>query len=434
MAKNKGEFQANHISFLDSSTMCRDCGWDLGWKSHGGELYFLKCYVGRGAYGSVYKACKKTPNGFEEKYALKFLQLRSSSLEDGMRELEREVRALQNASTAGARVPNYIDCYSPSIENRQNQHNNFFLVQEFIEGENLQTVFESKKKYITEGNTYFQEQEIFQELIDLLETLHLLHKQNIMHRDIKPLNIIRKKFSNDIKKQEEQEKNQLLYLVDFGSSKQLQPIENNFFTKNYPSTILYKPPEVYQHGDVTAGDVTDEKWEKYQWLMRDFKSDKSLDTHCWTRDIYSLGITIFDILIGIPQGNSSVTPRWKPSDKAWSDWMLSIRQKVPNLYPILEKMTRFYPDERYQTAMDVLLETSTQAWYVYGDREDKNWLLKEKLLNNLLDDKTRQEINTLPQQQQMFVKESQDEIERQKEEIKRQKIEQYSQRKKIKHR
>ncbi|NES22520.1 MAG: protein kinase [Symploca sp. SIO3E6] len=410
--------QPPEVSFQESPVIHCKCGWKLGWKSHKGELYFLKHFRGKGGYGSVYEAWKRTQNGFEDKYVVKFLHRRGgASIKECKKELTREVQALQKAYEVGARVPRYCDCYFPATEKEQEQYNNFFLVQEFIEGKNLLSLLQYRRAQITEGRHYFEEKELFQCLIDLLETLHLLKEQNILHRDIKPHNIIQKSIISYEHKYLGVNKN--LYLVDFGSSKQLQPgIENEYYTKNYPRTPLYAPPEILRGTDLERLQLY---WDKYQLLIGDFNLDLSLHKHRWTRDTYSLGITIFELLTGVP---ITISSRYQPSDKEWSNWMSLLREKIPNLYPILERMTRFYPDERYQTAMDALLEASAQAWDVYGDREDKNWLLKEKLLNDLLDYKTQQGIKALPQQHQRFVKESQNEIKRQKE-IRRQKIERF---------
>ncbi|MDY6938727.1 MAG: hypothetical protein SWY16_13770 [Cyanobacteriota bacterium] len=249
---------------------------------------------------------------------------------------------------------------------------------------------------------------MFQYLIDLLETLHLLHKEDIIHRDIKPANIVQVSDDGDKNVREYPEKTPLLYLVDFGSSKQLEPGIDNKFTRNYPRTPLYAPPET-----LNEVDLEDEKldFDKYNWLVGYFNSNSLLEKHRWTRDLYSLGVTICELLNGIPQ---RIYSRFKPSDKIWSEWMLDLRFQVPNLYPILERMSRFYPNERYQTAMDALLDTSTQAWLIYGDGKDNRWLFNEKLLEDALKDIEKKEINSVPQLQRKFLKASDDEVKRKK--------------------
>ncbi|MDY6938728.1 MAG: hypothetical protein SWY16_13775 [Cyanobacteriota bacterium] len=135
----------NYIDWDVPEPKCQ-CGSNLGWKSANGDAYFLRCSIGSGGGGSVYKACKKTKSGLEEGYALKFFHSRDTSLDKCKKDLEREVQALQNAQKAGARVPKYIDCYFPDTEDKQNQGLNFFLVQNLINGEDMSKVLASKKK------------------------------------------------------------------------------------------------------------------------------------------------------------------------------------------------------------------------------------------------------------------------------------------------
>ncbi|NER49668.1 MAG: protein kinase [Symploca sp. SIO1A3] len=396
--------QETPVSFKESTTIDCECGWNLGWKSQKEELYFLKHFHGEGGGGSVYEAWKRTPNGFEGKYALKFLHpVGGVNFKQCKEKLEREAQALQKAYDTGARVPRYIDRHSP--ESEQDPNNHFFFIQEFIEGDNLENILKYKKKKITEGNDYFNEKELFQYLIDLLETLHLLHQQGILHRDIKPRNIIQKSIMNNV--QRDSAENKHLYLVDFGSSKQLEPGIDNKYTRNHPRTSAYTPPET-----LIETELSTQQLEQYKLFMGEFRIEQEpLDKYSWTRDIYSLGITIFELLDCISKGNSPVIPRWQPSDKAWSEWMSNIRQKIPDLYPILEKMTRFYPDERYQTAMDTLLEANAQAWYIYGDRGDNCWLLKEKFLKDALKSIDEKGIN-LPLLQEQFLQKSKEQQDR----------------------
>lgn len=79
------------------------------------------------------------------------------------------------------------------------QDNRQYLVQEYIEGQNL--------AWELAAQGAFNENQIRQLLNDLLLVLRFVHEHNIIHRDIKPSNIIRR--SSD----------RQLVLVDFGAAK-----------------------------------------------------------------------------------------------------------------------------------------------------------------------------------------------------------------------
>jgi len=79
------------------------------------------------------------------------------------------------------------------------QDNRQYLVQEFIDGQNL--------KQELELSGAFDERQIRELLKSLLSVLEFIHSQQVIHRDIKPENIIRRRRDNQ------------LLLVDFGAAK-----------------------------------------------------------------------------------------------------------------------------------------------------------------------------------------------------------------------
>jgi WD40 repeat protein/tRNA A-37 threonylcarbamoyl transferase component Bud32 len=116
------------------------------------------------------------------------------------------------------------------------QDNYLFLVQQYIDGLNL--LQELRKGVI------YDENKIIQLLLDLLPVLKFIHERGVIHRDIKPQNIIRRQSDGR------------LILIDFGSSKQLRagvhtqigttigshgytPIEQMQDGKAYPSSDLF---------------------------------------------------------------------------------------------------------------------------------------------------------------------------------------------------
>ncbi|MDJ0517902.1 MAG: bifunctional serine/threonine-protein kinase/formylglycine-generating enzyme family protein [Trichodesmium sp. MO_231.B1] len=79
------------------------------------------------------------------------------------------------------------------------QDNRQYLVQEFIDGQNL--------KQELELSGAFNERQIWELLKSLLPVLEFIHSKQVIHRDIKPENIIRRRRDNQ------------LLLVDFGAAK-----------------------------------------------------------------------------------------------------------------------------------------------------------------------------------------------------------------------
>ncbi len=80
-----------------------------------------------------------------------------------------------------------------------NQEERQYLIQEFIDGDDLAKELHNKG--------VFNEQQIRELLNDMLAVLKFVHSNNVIHRDIKPENIIRRKRDNK------------LVLVDFGAAK-----------------------------------------------------------------------------------------------------------------------------------------------------------------------------------------------------------------------
>jgi eukaryotic-like serine/threonine-protein kinase len=105
------------------------------------------------------------------------------------------------------------------------QERRFYLIQEFIDGQNL-------LKELDEHGAY-SEEKIHQLLDDLLPILKFVHDRGTIHRDIKPENIMRRK-------------NGQLVLIDFGMSKHLNSTVMSRGTTG--GTMGYAPPEQIRAG------------------------------------------------------------------------------------------------------------------------------------------------------------------------------------------
>ncbi|TVP58817.1 MAG: serine/threonine protein kinase [Nodularia sp. (in: Bacteria)] len=180
------------------------------------------------------------------------------------------------------------------------ENNRLYLVQQFIDGENLLRELEQQG--------IFKELKIRALLQDLLPIIKVVHSHNIIHRDIKPENIMRRR--NDGK----------LILIDFGASKQLQ---GTVKTGTSIGTFGYSPLEQMQDAKVYPAS-----------------------------DLYSIGVTCFHLLTGVHPWEL-----WQEDGYGWvKQWRNHLQQPIsPELEQILDKLLTKDVQQRYQSAEEVLL-------------------------------------------------------------------------------
>ncbi|MDZ8068132.1 MAG: serine/threonine-protein kinase [Nostoc sp. DedQUE08] len=180
------------------------------------------------------------------------------------------------------------------------QDNRLYLVQEFIDGQNL--LAELQQQGI------FNEQKVRELLLDLLDILKTVHQYKVIHRDIKPENIIRR---SDGK----------LVLIDFGASKQLTATVMTQVGTTIGS-FGYAPLEQMEGGEAYPAS-----------------------------DLYSIGATCFHLLSGIYPWEL-----WKRQGYGWvASWRQHLQQSVSqNLGRMLDKLLQEEFQQRYQSAEEVL--------------------------------------------------------------------------------
>ena len=129
-------------------------------------------YVGRGSFGVVYRAEK---NGVT--YAIKFIDMQHiASAYDTPKRLDREIEALKRVKSA------YTVEYIADGYYSENHIDYKYIVMEFVEGETLDKILvRNLAPWTVERTTKF--------IAELLKGLDVIHKQNIIHRDLKLDNI-----------------------------------------------------------------------------------------------------------------------------------------------------------------------------------------------------------------------------------------------------
>ncbi|NWF61537.1 MAG: protein kinase [Fischerella sp.] len=193
------------------------------------------------------------------------------------------------------------------------QDNYLYLVQQFIDGQNL------RKELHQRGR--FSEKEIRELLLDLLPVLKFIHERGVIHRDIKPQNIIRRQSDGR------------LVLIDFGASKLLTATVQAKMGTTIGSHG-YTPIEQMQDGEAYPAS-----------------------------DLFSLGTTCFYLLTGV-----SPSKLWMKQGYGWVEswWQyfstpsrggLSLSME---LGMVIEKLLKVNIQERYQSADEVMRDLTRQ--------------------------------------------------------------------------
>lgn len=181
------------------------------------------------------------------------------------------------------------------------EHGEFYLVQEFIEGNDLSREI---------GDNPWSENSAIDFLKEILDILKFVHENKVIHRDIKPLNIMRRKRDGK------------LVLIDFGAVKQIITAHTGATNSSTRSigTVAYMPPE------------------------------QAVGNPKICSDIYALGMVAIQALIGEYTYNFQL-----PKDESGEFiWRASAPQVSVQLADILSKMVRDNWRERYQSVEKVL--------------------------------------------------------------------------------
>jgi serine/threonine-protein kinase len=208
---------------------------------------------------------------------------------------QREAAVLEELGEGNNQIPRLHAYFSEAGQ--------FYLVQEWIEGDTL-------TKKVEQGGTV-SENEVKQILVSLLPVLDYLHSRRMVHRDIKPDNIIIRK------------RDGLPVLIDFGAVKEAMNTMVNVPGNSAHSMVIGTPG--FMSSEQAGGRPT------------------------YASDLYSLGLTAVFLLTGkMPQ---ELETDARTGEFLWRQYAPDIHS---NLAMVLEQAIRFNPRDRFATATAML--------------------------------------------------------------------------------
>lgn len=198
------------------------------------------------------------------------------------------------------------------------QNQEFYLVQEYIEGHDLEAELPLGKKW--------PEFEVRQLLQELLEVLAVIHREGVIHRDLKPANIRRR------------DQDGKLVLIDFGAVKQASKhtsLDGKTKVTVSIGTVGYAPSEQTQGRPKLSSDV------------------------------YAVGMIALQALTGkdpehIPEDVKTGELQWR-----------QLVEVTPNFAQFLDRMVRYDFRQRFESAMQALSALQTLDRRVSGPQDAK---------------------------------------------------------------
>jgi serine/threonine protein kinase len=259
--------------------------------------YKISAYLGGGGFGDTYLA---NDLFLPEKPVcvvkhLKIRNLNHARATQVSKLFDKEAKFLYQLGNSHPQIPQLLAHFPEDEE--------FYLVQEFIDGYDL-------TKEIIPGVTR-SEAEVSSLLIDILEVLAFVHEKGIIHRDIKPQNLMRRRDGK-------------IVLIDFGAVKEIGTLGANAQGQSGSTVVI----------------------GTYGYMPAEQQNSRPQ----FSSDVYAVGIIAFQALTGL---DVFKLPRDKNNGELhcalFSDINIS-----PSFAQILDTMVRYDYRQRYQNAGEAL--------------------------------------------------------------------------------
>lgn len=257
--------------------------------------YTLVEKLGQGSYATVYKAHHKSQGGTFAVKVISREKIKSTRLQAN---LEQEIRIMKEVTHE-----NVVRLYETFTSK-----NNIYLVLEFCGGGDLQH-FVRKQRRLKEdvAKNFF---------IQIVRGLKFLHSKNVIHRDIKPQNLLLSEYSP----------NATIKFADFGFAKYLQEAS---MAQTPCGTPLYMAPEIFE--------------------MKEYDAKA---------DVWSIGCVLFEMCTGEPPFKGSNHRELFMSIRSRSLRLPQGLTLSKEVMDILARILEISPERRLN--LDVLYEATEQ--------------------------------------------------------------------------
>ncbi|CAD5943552.1 serine/threonine-protein kinase [Planktothrix agardhii] len=275
----------------DNTVYCQSCGVPIP-DFLRGRFRMIKL-LGQGGFGRTYLA--EDRDKLDEKCVVKqFVPMiqGTAGLQKALELFEREARQLQQLGHH-PQIPALWAYFS--------ENNQLYLIQQYIEGETLDKILQKQGVWT--------EPQVKELLISLLPVLEFIHQQKVIHRDLKPDNIMRRGNGEYV-------------LIDFGVAKDLS------------ATVIHTQVGTRVGSDGYASREQMQGEQAYP-----------------ASDLYSLGVICFYLL-------TKILPLelWLDEGYSWTkNWQKYVKQDLsPELNEVLDQLLKKDIGDRYSSADQVL--------------------------------------------------------------------------------
>lgn len=277
-----------------------------------GNRYKLQDLIGVGGMAKVYKA---TDRLLQRDVAIKILKDQYAEDEEFVKKFSNE--ALSAARLTHVNIVSVYDIGEDLIEGKKVH----YIVMEYVDGETLKDKIDRDK--------VLSNHDIVDYSIQIAQALNQAHLSNIIHRDIKPQNILMDKYG-------------LLKVTDFGIAR-VSTNATITYTSSILGTVHYISPEQ------AKGKFVDEK-----------------------SDLYSLGVVMYEMATGkVPfDADNSVGIAVMHIQDEPEDPIKLNKNLSPRLNDIIMKLLQKDPQERFKNAKELIRALEDDSYDIGYIRKD----------------------------------------------------------------